>query len=84
MLYAGLDLSRKGLDFHLLDSDGGTVEAGARPPDADGLAGLTQRLSTTSPRQRRATGRTPPSSVTLPQGRSARSRLYSYLGLDRP
>src|SRR5213079_352034 len=44
MLYAGLDLSRKRLDFHLLDGDGGMVEVGAAPPDADGLRGLTQRL----------------------------------------
>src|SRR5438874_1108656 len=44
MLYAGLDLSRKRLDFHLLDSAGATVEVGAAPPDADGLLGLTQRL----------------------------------------
>ena len=35
MLYAGLDLSRKRLDFHLLDSDGAPVEVGAAPPDAD-------------------------------------------------
>jgi transposase len=44
MLYAGLDLSRKRLDFHLLDADGATVEVGASPPDADGLRGLSQRL----------------------------------------
>src|SRR5256885_16548765 len=44
MLYAGLDLSRKRLDFHLLDADGGTVEVGAAPPDADGLGGLTERI----------------------------------------
>ena len=44
MLYAGLDLSRKRLDFHLLDADGATVEVGAAPPDADGLHRLTQRL----------------------------------------
>src|SRR5437867_4579859 len=44
MLYAGLDLSRKRLDFHLLDAEGATVEVGAAPPDADGLGGLTQRL----------------------------------------
>ena len=31
MLYAGLDLSRKRLDFHLLDADGPTVEVGAAP-----------------------------------------------------
>jgi transposase len=43
MLYAGLDLSRKRLDFHLLSADGTTVEAGASPPDADGLRGLSER-----------------------------------------
>ena len=40
----GLDLSRKRLDFHLLDEEGATVEVGASPPDADGLRGLTERL----------------------------------------
>src|SRR5438270_12989647 len=44
MLYAGLDLSRKRLDFHLLDADGATVDVGAAPPDADGLLGLARRL----------------------------------------
>src|SRR2546422_8922272 len=44
MLYAGLDLSRKRLDFHLLDGEGATVEVGAAPPDADGLLGLTRRI----------------------------------------
>ena len=44
MLYAGLDLSRKRLDFHLLDADGATVEVGAAPPDAGGLHRLTQRV----------------------------------------
>ena len=44
MLYAGLDLSRKRLDFHLLDAEGGTLEVGAAPPDTDGLRGLSQRL----------------------------------------
>ena len=44
MLYAGLDLSRKRLDFHLLDIEGATVEIGAAPPDADGLHTLTSRL----------------------------------------
>jgi hypothetical protein len=44
MLYAGLDLSRKRLDFHLLDGEGATVDVGAAPPDADGLRGLSQRL----------------------------------------
>ena len=44
MLYAGLDLSRKRLDFHLLDGEGETVDVGASPPDADGLLSLTRRL----------------------------------------
>jgi transposase len=44
MLYAGLDLSRKRLDFHLLDREGVTVEVGAAPPDADGLHSLMVRL----------------------------------------
>jgi hypothetical protein len=44
MLHAGLDLSRKRLDFHLLDSEGATVEVGGAPPDTDGLHGLTRRL----------------------------------------
>jgi hypothetical protein len=41
MLYAGLDLSRKRLDFHLLNAEGATVDVGAAPPDADGLRGLS-------------------------------------------
>ena len=45
MLYAGLDLSRKRLDFHLLDAEGETVERGASPPDADGLQQLSERLA---------------------------------------
>jgi transposase len=45
MLYAGLDLSRKRLDFHLLDAEGATVELGASPPDADGLRGLSERVA---------------------------------------
>ncbi len=45
MLHAGLDLSRKRLDFHLLDQAGETVEVGAAPPDGDGLRGLAARLS---------------------------------------
>src|SRR5215208_5578507 len=44
MLYAGLDLSRRRLDFRVLDDEGATVDAGAAPPDADGLLGLTRRL----------------------------------------
>jgi transposase len=45
MLYAGLDLSRKRLDFRVLDDEGATVDAGAAPPDADGLHGLSERLA---------------------------------------
>src|SRR5499427_10481362 len=45
MLYAGLDLSRKRLDFHLLDSEGASVDVGASAPDADGLRGLSERLA---------------------------------------
>jgi transposase len=44
MLHAGLDLSRKRLDFHLLDEAGETVEVGAAPPDADGLRSLAVRV----------------------------------------
>jgi transposase len=45
MLHVGLDLSRKRLDYHVLDRDGVCVTAGAAPPDADGLASLTRRLA---------------------------------------
>jgi transposase len=45
MLYAGLDLSRKRLDFMLLGEDGSAVLVGAVPPDADGLAGLARRAA---------------------------------------
>lgn len=45
MLYAGLDLSRKRLDFCLLDATGERVEVGAAPPDTDGLQVLTRRLA---------------------------------------
>jgi transposase len=44
MLYAGLDLSRKRLDVHLLDEAGVTVEVGATPPDTDGLRVLAARV----------------------------------------
>src|ERR671936_95287 len=40
MLHAGLDLSRKRLDYCLLGGDGERVERGAVAPDADALAGL--------------------------------------------
>jgi transposase len=39
-----LDLSRKRLDFHLLDEAGETVEVDAAPPDADGLRALASRI----------------------------------------
>lgn len=44
MLYVGLDLSRKRLDFHAADRDGEPVAVGAAPPDADGLRHLVGRL----------------------------------------
>jgi transposase len=44
MLYVGLDLSRKRLDWQALAGDGSRVGLGAVPPDADGLAGLVRRL----------------------------------------
>ena len=44
MLYVGLDLSRKHLDFDALLPDGQRFARGAVPPDADGLAGLVRRL----------------------------------------
>jgi hypothetical protein len=31
MLYAGLDLSRRRLDFHLLDAQGASVDVGGAP-----------------------------------------------------
>jgi hypothetical protein len=45
MLYAGLDLSRKRLDLHVLDAEGAAVDIGAAPPDAGGLRGLSERLN---------------------------------------
>ena len=45
MLHAGLDLSRKRLDFCLLDESGERIEVGATPPDAAGLRSLAQRLA---------------------------------------
>src|SRR3954454_17066990 len=45
VLYCGLDLSRKRIDFHLLDRDGGVVEVGAVGADADALAGLARRVA---------------------------------------
>jgi transposase len=45
MLHAGLDLSRKRLDYCLLDKLGGRVEVGAAPPDGAGLAAFAQRVA---------------------------------------
>ena len=39
MLYAGLDLSRKRLDFHLLDAEGATVDVGASPAEVGDTTG---------------------------------------------
>jgi len=44
MLYVGLDLSRKRLDWQALDAEGARVAVGAVPPDRDALAQLGQRL----------------------------------------
>ncbi|MCA1698901.1 MAG: IS110 family transposase [Actinobacteria bacterium] len=42
MLHAGLDLSRRRLDYCLLDQQGDRVEVGAAPPDSDGLRGFAR------------------------------------------
>jgi transposase len=44
MLYVGLDLSRKRVDFDARLEGGELFERGAVPPDADGLAKLVRRL----------------------------------------
>jgi len=44
MLYVGLDLSRKRLDWQALLPDGKRTAIGAVPPDRDGLAALVRRL----------------------------------------
>ena len=43
-VYTGLDLSRKRLDWHACRVDGTLVDAGAVPPDLDGLGQLVHRL----------------------------------------
>jgi transposase len=45
VVHAGLDLSRKRLDFCLLDELGERVQVGAVAPDADGLHGFARRLA---------------------------------------
>ncbi len=44
MLYVGLDLSRKRVDWQALEREGERVAIGAVAPDRDGLARLVQRL----------------------------------------
>jgi transposase len=44
MLYVGLDLSRKRLDWQALTRVGERVDIGAVPPDRDALAALARRL----------------------------------------
>src|ERR671923_2849517 len=44
MLYVGLDLSRKRLDWLALTADGQAEAFGAVAPDRDGLSGLARRL----------------------------------------
>lgn len=44
MLHAGLDLSRRRLDYCLLSEKGERVEVGAAAPDGDGLAALARRV----------------------------------------
>lgn len=45
MLHAGLDLSRKALEVHLLAEDGSTVDRMSVPPDRDGLGGLVRHVA---------------------------------------
>jgi transposase len=49
MLYVGLDLSRKRLDYHALLADGEVAAVGACPPDRDGLAHLVHGLGAEGP-----------------------------------
>jgi transposase len=44
MIHAGLDLSRKRLDYYLMDADGHRVGTGAVAPTATGLAELAARV----------------------------------------
>jgi transposase len=45
MLHAGLDLSRRRLDVHLLDDDGDTAQVMQASPDLDGLRGLVRTVA---------------------------------------
>src|ERR671911_782051 len=44
VLHAGLDLSRRRLDFCLLDEIGARVQVGRAAPDGDGLEGFARRV----------------------------------------
>jgi hypothetical protein len=44
MLHAGLDLSRKRLNFCLSSEDGERLAQGAAPPEADRLASVARRV----------------------------------------
>jgi hypothetical protein len=57
MLHVGLDLSRKRLDYQALAEDGLAVDAGAAPPDADGLDGLPSGSLTAASRSGRRSSR---------------------------
>src|SRR4051812_21544047 len=56
MLHAGLDLSRRRLDYCLLRGDGVVVETGAVAPDRDGLCGLARLVALRHARQPVAAG----------------------------
>src|SRR6266566_3049572 len=49
MLYVGLDLSRKRLDWQALEPEGERVAIGAVPPDRDGLEALVRRVGDAEP-----------------------------------
>jgi transposase len=49
MLYVGLDLSRRRLDYHASLADGEVAAVGACPPDRDGLAHLVHGLEAEGP-----------------------------------
>jgi transposase len=49
MLYVGLDLSRRRLDYHASLADGAVAAVGVCPPDRDGLAHLVYGLGAEGP-----------------------------------
>lgn len=54
MVHAGLDLSRKRLDVHLMAEDGARLRGFAVSPDTDGLRGLVRQVSDSYPELVRA------------------------------